>query len=477
MKTIKLIICIVFVVCVSLCLLSCQTKTTTFPYLPKEGSVWFFGGQELTAVGGLEKYNEGYVDYIGVPAGITFYISLQNLDGLKEVANWGGGDNCGQYYLEDETFGNTMIAIGLYLVGQLQDIIDGKLDSNITTLGEWIVSANRPVFLRIGYEFDGIWNNYEPEAYKKAFRVIVDKLKAQGVNNFVTVWQSSGYQETEEKMMKWFPGEEYVDWLGYSYFDHIPSKCGVGVLAIARKFNKPTMIAEVTPRGYDLLVQDGPALWEQWFTPFINHVRNNNDVVKAVAYINTRWTDQPMWNNQGWGDTRIQVNDYIREKWVAELQSGFFIHQSINKEKKPFAPPKNIEELQLATKKSSKKEVEGVLQAENATLVGKARAYEDPQASNDSGVAYVGTPGDGIWFENVKEAKTIAIRYASPHSGKIGIYIDKKRKADFIFKRTGSWVSSYHTIVTEVDIPKGSKVGIQFDEGDHSTNVDYVKLQ
>jgi hypothetical protein len=235
------------------------------------------------------------------------------------------------------------------------------------------------------------------------------------------------------------------------------------------------MIAEVTPRGWDLLVQDGPSIWQRWFVPFMNHVKKNSDIVKAVAYINQRWTDQPMWKDQGWGDTRIQANDYIRGQWMKELESGYWIHKSINQTSRPFVPPENMEELQMVAKPSDI-DTGNVFEAESAILKGKAKGYEDPQAGNDSGVAYIGNPGDGVWFENVPGAKEVAVRYASPFSGKIGLYVNEERKADLAFERTGSWVTSYNTVRVELAVPKGAKLGIQFDEGDTSANIDYVML-
>lgn len=473
MKMWKLVVpSLVLIFLISL-LFICKTEEKSL-YLPDKG-VWLFMGQDLDAVGGMDKYSEGYVDYIGVPSGVTIYTGIKTLNGIDSVANWGGGDGCGQYYLDDETFDDVMIAIGLYMVDDLQNTIDGKLKENIKHLGDWIKNSGRPVFLRIGYEFDGDWNRYDPELYKEAFRVVVNQLRSMKVNNVLSVWQSSGYKETEEKMMRWYPGDDYVDWLGYSYFDHKPNTCGIGIRAIARKKKKPVMIAEVTPRGWDMLVQDGPSIWERWFIPFMTHVHDNSDVVKAVAYINQRWTDQPMWKDQGWGDTRIQANDYIRSQWVKEMKSGFWIHRSLNQTARPFVPPENLAELQMVARPSDIDTI-NVFEAEVAILKGNAKQYEDPQASSDSGVAYIGNPGDGVWFENLPSAKEIAIRYASPHSGKIGIYLNKRRAADFVFVRTGSWVTSYHTIRIKLALPKGAKLGIQFDEGDKSANIDYIKL-
>lgn len=460
--------------------LSCRTAesdgiTLSGKYLPPADKVWFFMGQDLGAVGGLEEYTEGYVDFFGVPTGVTTYTDLATLNGLPNLANWGAGDVCGQYYVEDETFSEVMIAIGLYIVDDLENIIEGERNDNIRLLGEWIQNADRPVFLRIGYEFEGPWNHYNPELYQEAFRVIVDQLREMGVDNFVIVWQSSGYEEVVEHLMQWYPGDNYVDWLGYSYFSQKPEETGEGILHIARTKQKPVIIAEATPRGYDLLVQDGDMIWEKWFLPFFEHVYSNNDVVKAVAYINVRWKDQPMWKNQGWGDSRIQANDVIRRFWMDELEKGFWIHRSLNPEYKPFIFPDNYIEL-IMEAGTSDIDTENVWEAEEGLTSGNARKYPDPQASGDAGMAYIMLPGDSFWFEGVPASSSITIRYASIFLGQLGIYINNERVANFVFEPTGSWVGSYEKVTIELEIPEGAKLEFRFDEGDKAANIDYIKL-
>ena len=144
----------------------------------------------------------------------------------------------------------------------------------------------------------------------------------------------------------WYPGDEYVDWMGVSYFVydryvHDP------FLNFARQHNKPVMVAEAAPQGYDLdeLTWSSPShdgstrndrtaeeIWDAWFAPFFDYVDENRDVVRAVAYINVDWNAQPMWEPgvQGyWGDSRLQVNTSIREHWLAEIDSDFWLHGSL----------------------------------------------------------------------------------------------------------------------------------------------------
>jgi len=133
--------------------------------------------------------------------------------------------------------------------GALQDILDGVYDKNIRKIGEWIKRANRPVYFRIGYEFDLPQNAYEPELYKKVFRYIVDHFKGQGVFNVAYVWHSAIHPTQTKDMMLWYPGDEYVDWVAISYFNSAQQQAAARVAQKARELKKPLMIAEATPAG------------------------------------------------------------------------------------------------------------------------------------------------------------------------------------------------------------------------------------
>ncbi|MCL6294190.1 hypothetical protein [Jejuia spongiicola] len=140
---------------------------------PEDGKCLVFIGQDLEATGGFDDYNNGYTDYFDIPAGVTTYTNLspnntsyghynKGLDGLKTKANWGAGDSWANLYLQDSTYQNSAIAIGLSFVNHEKNVSKGKLDYLIKDLADWIKSTKRPIFLRIGYEFDGWdWNHYK----------------------------------------------------------------------------------------------------------------------------------------------------------------------------------------------------------------------------------------------------------------------------------------------------------------------------
>ncbi len=292
---------------------------------PPNGNALLILGQDLGSVGGFSSHNNGYMENVGgpTPGGITTYTDFPYLQGVTTNVNYGAGDICAQCITDNTNFSNSALVIGLWLVNELSAINYGQRDALIQQLGDWIKGRNRPVFLRIGYEYDLSYNNYNPADYKLAYKRIVDKFRANGVTNCAYVWQSCGYTSDTATLKQWYPGDDYVDWLAYSHFMY--SNKGAPEMAIARAHHKPLMIAESTPQG-DII--NSNYSWNKWFGPLFQHIQTNKDVIKALAYINANWDGQSMWAGKGWGDTRIENSSTIKTKWLAEINTSFWLKAS-----------------------------------------------------------------------------------------------------------------------------------------------------
>ncbi|MEP7291212.1 MAG: family 16 glycosylhydrolase [Chloroflexota bacterium] len=311
-----------------------DTMQYTAKFLPPEGKTLLIIGQDLGAVGGLPNYTDGYADHIQLtPGGVTTYTDIANLNGLTHLANWGSGDVSAQLLADEPRYSASALVMGLWMTGSEARVADGTLDTQVDALGEWIKAQNRPVYLRIGYEFDGEWNAYEPEGYVAAFRHIVDRFRATGVDNAATVWQSATHHSPHyggHEWIEWYPGDDYVDWFALSYFEpRLPILNAF--LDLARAHNKPVMIAESAPKGASTSATTRPELlWEGWYQPFFDFIYTNSDVIRAVAYINVDWDSQPMWANHEdrWGDSRVQANEVIAAHWLSEIRKPAWLHGS-----------------------------------------------------------------------------------------------------------------------------------------------------
>jgi hypothetical protein len=314
------------------------------------------------------------------PDGLTAYLDFYDLlkpgdfgglgiddagQQLDFELSWGSGPNSA--YLTATEFGVSNIAIGLSITenehpGGLKKIVDGLHDDEIRQLAKFATVVDGQVYLRIGYEFDGAWNHgySNPQLYVAAYRRIVDVLRQEGADNIEYVLQASAAGVDEiidgdhEDISKWYPGDEYVDWMALSWFMNpdersivlqagftpmSPGELADELLQLARQKNKPVMIAEASPQAMDLSenftahhspLWDGePAtnqqpitdeqIWDYWFAPLFAYMEDNRDVIDALAYINVDWDSQPMWGppyeNGFWGDTRLETNPEIAKRF------------------------------------------------------------------------------------------------------------------------------------------------------------------
>lgn len=285
-------------------------------FVPPNEKVLFIIGQDKLTI-------DNYVKDIGImPGGFMVYTSVQKGDGIYTPKDYGGGTQDFQY-LADK-YPDAVFQVGLYMVDALDEVIQGVYDDNIDKLGDWIKKVNRPVYLRIGYEFDHPINHYQPQKYVEAYWYIVDRLKDNGVQNAAYVWHSAASYR-EHPLKDWYPGDEYVDWCAISYFSFIfYNKFIDSMLDFAKEHNKPFMIAEATPCGIGTTYPD--YAWERWFQHFFNFIAESN--TKAVCYINCDWESYPMWQGQGWKDARVQTSEVLKKRWLSEITKEKYLHSS-----------------------------------------------------------------------------------------------------------------------------------------------------
>ena len=272
----------------------------------------------LLLIGQDKKTIDEYVSAIGiVPAGVMVYTSIQEVSGLEQPFDNGGGVHHGAYLMQK--YPHSSLQIGLYMVDALEGIIQGIYDRNIDKLASWIKEQQRPVYLRIGYEFDNPENHYDPQNYIRAYKKIVDRFRELGVDNVAFVWHSGAYLSGGADPMDWFPGLEYVDWFAVSLFAPAQYEQISHMADKARLWDKPFMIAEASPMGtYTLQAK------KEWYNKFFRIIAMLEP--QAVCYINSNWDAMPMWRSSRFGDSRVEQIPEIKQMWLKEITKPRYVH-------------------------------------------------------------------------------------------------------------------------------------------------------
>lgn len=296
-------------------------------FVPPEGKTLLIMGQTVEAI----------TEYMGSfsqqpkPAGWAAYWGIPSMKGVNEVTTNETGTSQHHQMLVDR-FPDSVLQSALWMVGRwdvLKKAGRGEYDSVVKEFSAWAKTTDRPIYLRIGYEFDGAHNQLEPQGYVKAYRRIVDLMRAEGVDNVAFVWHSyASPTYNDYPLSDWYPGDDYVDWVGISLFGHMYATElnaeGDAVFDFARSHNKPVMVAESSPiHGIE---KDNVDAWNTWFVNFLSLTYSKN--VKAISFINEDWGRLSINGLSDWKDARLQNNERIHRAWFKETGKSRYLKQS-----------------------------------------------------------------------------------------------------------------------------------------------------
>ena len=152
---------------------------------------------------------------------------------------------------------------------------------------------NVPILFRPFHENSGGWfwwgTSTSADSYRAIWRYMVNYLQAKGVHNMLYVYSPNGPIDSEDDYLSRFPGDAYVDVLGFdfyddyadadtytgdTYFEALANSCDV-VANLAKTKNKIPAIAEtgirITGAGKDsLMVTGNPTTGKDWYNHLVN---------------------------------------------------------------------------------------------------------------------------------------------------------------------------------------------------------------
>jgi len=126
---------------------------------------------------------------------------------------------------------------GVDSIYTMQNIIDGKFDDDLRKWAQDARGAGIPMMVCFGVEVNGFWFPWNgkwnggaeegPKRFKEAYKYIVDLFRAQGADNVTWVFHvnaGSYPDESWNSMAAYYPGDEYIDWIGISVYGPLTHK-------------------------------------------------------------------------------------------------------------------------------------------------------------------------------------------------------------------------------------------------------------
>lgn len=119
--------------------------------------------------------------------------------------------------------------------------------------------------------------------------------------------------------------------------------------------------------------------------------------------------------------------------------------------------------------------VSGKIEAESGILYPSAYAQSDSAASGGLMVGSIDHLGAAVEFLNIAATEKMIISNASgKDKPQLSLYIDGVFSQKLELVKTGGWGGKFVEKIFDVNIPKGSTVKIQYDDGDEPANLDYI---
>jgi alpha-L-fucosidase len=114
-----------------------------------------------------------------------------------------------------------------------------------------------------------------------------------------------------------------------------------------------------------------------------------------------------------------------------------------------------------------------IFEAEKAKLVGGASNVADKSASGGQSIN-LAKPGQGLNFENLPEARKLAIRYASVNVGTISVAINNQQSVKVNVHSSGAVTGYFLQAIINIAIPKGANLAISLNTSDVALNIDQI---
>ena len=213
----------------------------------------------------------------------------------------------------------------------LTNILAGKLDAYIDQWADSARDYGKPILVAWGLEMNGTWFPWSghfygggkvattqngrklfagPEYYKKAYRYVVDRVRARGAKNIQWVFHVNNYsypQDLWNQFAEYYPGPDYVDWLGTSAYGKQFAKDPWVEPIDTFEYpyhdlatldpDKPMMLAEWGIGEFPKAGNKG-----QWIKESFSEIKTKCPRIKAIVFWHERWQNK----DESFSNLRVQ---------------------------------------------------------------------------------------------------------------------------------------------------------------------------
>ncbi|MCE3225914.1 MAG: glycoside hydrolase family 26 [Bacteroidetes bacterium] len=191
---------------------------------------------------------------------------------------------------------------------RLNNIISGQYDSYIDAFADKIATLSDTIIIRFMHEFEGDWyswcvsqNGNDPNLYVQAFRKVVNRFRAKGVNKVKWMWCANA-DYAPYRHWNWivnaYPGDEYVDIVATDIYNNhypvnLPWWCSFRYKAAESYYylnkyfpNKPLFICELGCRERFSSENTSSESKGAWYARMDKELQSNFHNTRALVFFN-----------------------------------------------------------------------------------------------------------------------------------------------------------------------------------------------
>ena len=249
----------------------------------------------------------------------------------------------------------------------LENIIAGQCDAYIDKWADAAREFGHPMIVVFGNEMNGEWfpwsgkyyggddwdesiRNWKgPDTFRRAYRHVVDRVRSRGATNIKWMFHTNNYSyplETWNFAPAYYPGSDYVDWLGLSvYGQQFSDEPNPLITALvdwpyqelcSLDPNKPVMIAEWATGEFPYSPGEPGIHKPEWIKQGLELFRTRYPRVKAAVYWHERWQNL----DQSYSNLRVNSSVESLEAYRNGIENPYWLGNLILRAVEKANPPK-----------------------------------------------------------------------------------------------------------------------------------------
>ena len=218
-------------------------------------------------------------------------------------------------------------------VYSLQKIINGNFDDELLKWADDAKKFGKPMMLEFGLEMNGNWfswsglyNGKDPEVFKNAYRHIIDIFRNRQADNITWAYHVNSGSDPDEpwnSVSSYYPGDEYIDWIGMSiYGAQTPKDDWINVNDIFDDAYK--RLSEISPNKPLAIFEFGTTenrRKPEWIKTFFELLKSEKySRIKAVSYWHSRWENE----DGSITNMRLDSSPEALEEYTKAISDNFF---------------------------------------------------------------------------------------------------------------------------------------------------------